>query len=153
VIGQADNSDSQALPVQVQRRTPESLVREAGINRTLTRGERAVLTVLMDHTLANLPASEKIKRAGVGKGRWYDILKDPWIKQKQIELTQEFVAQHIAPILEASRQTAVTPGRDGWQDRRWLAELGGFYTPRRQVEQHTTGQVAIGIVGIDPKDI
>ncbi len=119
------------------------------LNRTLTRVELKILKVLMDPTLADRTAEQRIEIAGVSRTSWFMAIRDPWFQEEQAKAVREHIAISVAPMLNASIETALKPGRDGFLDRRLMFEMGRFHIPKRRVEQTVTGKVAVGIVGID----
>jgi hypothetical protein len=141
--GKQPEGNAQALPVQVSRAgglPAKSL-------ETLTRAERAVLEVLSDPTLYKATATERIEAAGVGRNRYYKILKDPRFIQLQKEAVHSVMRERIAPVIGAMLDTASQPGRDGHGDRELACEMAGLYTPKQQHEHNVHAEI-IGIVGV-----
>jgi hypothetical protein len=117
-------------------------------NRTFTRVERKVLEAITSPDLANATNEERYAHAGVGKTRFYAIMQDPWFRRKHREFIYNHVQARIAELVNASANTATTPGRDGFNDRKMLLEMTGHYVPRQQIDHTTAGQPIVGVVGV-----
>lgn len=144
------------LPVTVQRQEGRELGPRAASdepNRTFTRVERKVLEAITAPALANATNEERFAHAGVSKTRFYGIMQDPWFRKKHREFIHNHVQGRIAELVNASANTATTPGRDGFQDRRMLLEMTGHYTPRQQIDHTTAGQPIVGVVGVAMDDL
>lgn len=156
MIGHSDNA-TQA--VAVKRKAGKQLAREAQeqgervLNRTLTRAERAVLEVVTDPVLYKATAEERMKAAGVARSTYFTVLRNPAFKEMQESFAHAMLRERIGPVIDAAYQTACTPGRDGYADRNTLLQMTGLHTPRKHVEQHISGQVAVGVIGVNIDDV
>jgi hypothetical protein len=144
-----EHNQANALPVQAKRAEYGDRVE----NRKLTRGEVAVLRVLMDPSNAEKTDIDRMKLAGVGNDTWYRVVRDPYIQRKQREMAQEYIRSAVAPMLKQSIQVATSEKRDGFNDRKLLLEMSGFYVPRQQIDHTTAGQPIVGVVGVDPQQL
>lgn len=149
MIGEA----AQTLPVQATR-AQTSLAGQGtatdALNRSFTRKERAVLEAICNPALRDVTVSERAKAAGVSERRYFEIMKDPWFRRQHREYIQATVQERVASLVDASAQTAATPGRDGFNDRRMLLEITGHYVPRQQTDVTSGGQPIVGVIGVDP---
>ena len=142
---QADNA------VAVQATRPELARLGTGgtaLDRTLTRKEEAVLRVIMNPDHADKTNQERADTAGVSLRHWYQILADPFIKRRQREAVQDMICTSVAPMLKQSLRVAVEEKRDGFNDRKLLLSMGGFYVERQQIDHTSAGQPIIGVVGV-----
>jgi hypothetical protein len=126
---------------------------ELAQNRTLTRAERRILESICDVSQRDLQVDERCKRIGVSRTRYFQIMSDAWFRSQHREYIRRSVQERVSALVGASYDTAVTPGRDGFNDRRMLLEVTGHYVPRQQIDHTTAGQPIVGVVGVDPSQL
>jgi hypothetical protein len=146
---------SETLPVEVKRRDGRGLLTggDRSINRMLTRKERAVLRVICDPALCEATQAERAKQAQVSIRQYFSILADPWFREQHRVAINRHVQERVGRLIEAGYQTAATPGRDGFQDRRMLLEMTGHYVKREQIDHTSGGQPIVGVIGVAMDDI
>jgi hypothetical protein len=157
--------NAETLPVEVKRanggsaRPRPDLVAAGTGNwheaeqRSLTRKERAVLAIICDPSMADATNRERYAKAGLSERRYYEILADPWFNEQHRRMIQSVVKERVGRLIEAGYQTAATPGRDGFQDRRMLLEMTGHYVKREQIDHTSGGQPIVGVIGVAMDDI
>lgn len=154
MIGEANsNGGAQALPVQVQRKGMGLRGADDEKNRTLTRTEGKLLDLLLDPATRHLKQKEIYTRAGCSKSRYWTIMQDPWFQEQRRNLLRTMVQEQAAAFVKAAADTAATPGRDGFQDRRLLLTLSGDHVERRQHDHQVTGRVVVGVVGVSMDEL
>jgi hypothetical protein len=141
-----------ALPAQVEvTRQPMQLA--GAEERKLTRLEGKILELLLKPETRHEKKNDLHKLAGCGRTRFYEILKDPWFEQQRRAGIQAIVKEQAAEFVAAAAETARTPGRDGFQDRRLLLSMSGDHIERRQHNHDITARVVVGVVGVDMEDL
>lgn len=130
----------------------EVVLDAAGGLEELSLKERAILEFMMDPENAKLNDAEKCRRIGCCRSTLYGALRKPAFHEMQVRMVQEYTARHIAPILAKSVETATTEARDGFQDRRFLMEVGRFYIPRKQQDVNVNAKI-VGVVGVKIDDL
>jgi hypothetical protein len=118
----------------------------------LTPAERRILAVLCDPKMYDRTETDRIAAAGVSRSRYYELLRDPSLHAIQREILSQTIASNVAAVVDKSITQAVTTGRDGFQDRKLLLEMGRFYTPHSQIDHNVKGHI-VGIVGVKTDDI
>jgi predicted DNA-binding protein YlxM (UPF0122 family) len=142
-----------AMPVQVKGDAWKGgELGECRNNLILTRKQRAVLEVIMDPSMANATVEERIKRAGVSLQTYYNVLQMPHVEAERQRLVKQLVTQAVAPAIAACAATAMTQGRDGFQDRRLLLSMSGDYVERKQQDVNVSGSI-VGVVGVALADL
>jgi hypothetical protein len=68
---------------------------------------------------------------------------------------RDVLMEKVAPILEKSADVAVNMGRDGFQDRKMILQMGGWFQEQGNRTTINIGakKMVVGIVGISPEDL
>lgn len=106
-------------------------------NRRLTRSEKALLAVLLDPAYFKALNTERARAAGISDRRFYQMMADPWFREREREAFYDLLRTRLGPIVQAAAETAAQPGRDGHFDRKMVLEMAGLYLPKQ--EQRLTG--------------
>lgn len=121
-------------------------------NDSLTRAERAVLRVLIDPTYHEATNAEKIQAAGVSEAQFYRIVRKPQFREQEKAAFFDLIQTRLGPIIEAAMKTASMEGRDGFNDRKMLLEMGGMYTPKSGLDLTSGGKPLKAYEDIDDGD-
>jgi hypothetical protein len=155
-----EQNNGNALPVKAKRSGLGSLSFDRmgncadGLqNRTLTRTERKVLEVILTQDNRNKTQEVIAKSAGCSRTMYLKIMADPWFQEQRRNLLRTMIQEQAGAFVQAAVETATTPGRDGFQDRRLLLTLSGDHVERRQHEHQVTGQVVVGVIGVSMDEL
>ena len=106
--------------------------------RALSASERKILRVWADPAYYASTDTECIKAAGVGRATYYKAKQTPALEGERQRICREMLVQGLRGAYGAMIETAGSPGREGFQDRRLLMEMAGEYTPRQAVSADVT---------------
>lgn len=135
--GQADTGGTQPNVGQAAEKSKAAAVGENGPRpkeRSLTRAERQVLTVILNPEYSKLPDTQRCAIAGVSRRRWVEIMGDPWFREQQQAAFAAWLERDLAPIWRAHMETAAAPGKDGFRDRELAFKMIGYYKEERRIE-------------------
>jgi hypothetical protein len=108
---------------------------------------------LLNPALRHEKQQDIIKAAGVSKGRYWQIMQDPWFQEQRRNALRSYVQSQAMDFVKAAAKTARTPGRDGFQDRRLMLSLTGDHVERRHHDHNVTARVVVGVIGVDMADL
>lgn len=99
----------------------------------LTPAREKILEALLNPEFLGLSITEKCNLIGISRNCWYKAIKDQsfmsLVKKTNIDLIKESAHEIIA----ASKKVAINSGARGFNDRRMLLEMSGYYVPKSEV--------------------
>jgi hypothetical protein len=143
-----------ALPTQVPvKRARQSMKLAEDRPRDFTRMERKVLDALMIPELRHAKQKDLCKELGICRVTYWKIMSDPWFQEQRRSAMRHVIEEQASAFVKAAAETAATPGRDGFQDRRLLLSMTGDHVERRQHQHEVNARVVVGVVGVDMADL
>jgi hypothetical protein len=99
-----------------------------------THVEAKLLAAYLDPESWKLTKVELAERAGVSRPTLYRLLDSPTFLEKKKQVQLQALKGSIDRILDATVKCAVNDGPKGFNDRKLLMEMGGYYTPAHKLE-------------------
>jgi hypothetical protein len=121
--------------------------------RQFTRLERKIMDCLLDHDTTYAKVDDICKAVGCSRNGYYNIMRDGWFQEQRRNLLRDMVQQQASVFIKAAAETAATPGRDGFQDRRLLLNITGDHVERKQHNHDITARVVVGVIGVSMEEL
>jgi hypothetical protein len=142
-----------AIEGEMILRTDSEEVQFPDIGRELSKGERALLLVLMDPTHYRTSTAERARAAGISVSTYFRIMRQPDFQVLINAAYRTAMRQSLGHVIAAALDTATEPGRDGQRDREMVLQMTGLHAPRQGVEVNVGPGSIVGVVGVSVEDL
>lgn len=124
-----------------RRRYHETLNRRDPVTkeRIPTRTEEKVLAILVNPEHFRKTNAQKIALATCSCYQFYKIMRNPWFQKQVKDAALQLLHGQVMGVFDAAIETAKEVGRDGFNDRKMLLEMAGYYNPTATVTMQHTG--------------